>query len=197
VILELRDRQALGDHGDIVFDGPNRTLSVMNVPLEASKCCTPRSMSLTLGVEQLTDGETRGDVEVRVGMSAIACMPELESVGSVWPRDDESPVAAFRRCPTRLCSGSGRGTAAVAVTAPVAVTAAAMPARGVVVDALSTWSMAIRPIHTIAGSASDDRMNVTVAGSGATAVSIDMRILAVRRVYQSLPIRYAHSACGS
>src|SRR5215470_13503327 len=72
------------------FDGPNRIMSVMNVPVELSKCGTPRSMSLTkswnFGSSSCSTVSPEVMWKYSYAISASASIPEFDLLGSVWPR---------------------------------------------------------------------------------------------------------------
>src|SRR5438105_15608852 len=70
------------------FDGPNRTMPVMNVPVEVSNLVTPFSMPRTQSWYLGSSRSSTAILFLPVYSSVIrysAWMPEFDLVGSVWP----------------------------------------------------------------------------------------------------------------
>src|ERR1051326_1390035 len=71
------------------FDGPNRIMSVMNVPVDDSKCGTLDSISLTNcwkpGSSSCSTVIPFDLPKYSIAISSTACSPEFERFGSVCP----------------------------------------------------------------------------------------------------------------
>src|SRR5512138_750989 len=71
------------------FDGPKRTMSVMNVPVDVSKCGTALSISFTnvwnFGSRKLSTAMPDVLPKCSNAISISACRPEFDLFGSVWP----------------------------------------------------------------------------------------------------------------
>src|SRR3954471_18280062 len=70
------------------FDGPNRIMSVMNVPVDDSNFGTPSSISFTKSWNLGSSSCSTVIAGVPKNSSAIsisAWTPELDRLGSVWP----------------------------------------------------------------------------------------------------------------